>query len=829
LLAVRAASAPQKRSSIFIKESAMLPRTIAISLFFCSYATFVLSENRDYPITPVPFTDVHFADCFWQPRLETNRTSTVPYAFRQCEETGRIENFKVAGKLSDKTWQGDAGFNDSDVSKVIEGAAYCLAVQPDPKLEKYLDDVISYYAAAQEKDGYLYTYWTARETVKDPAKIGCRPNKERWDNIGSSHEMYNAGHMFEAAVAHFLATGKRNFLEVAVKNADHICATFNENARHDPPGHEEIEIGLTKLYRATGDRKYLDQAKFFIEQRGQASGHKLYGEYAQDHKPVVEQEEAVGHAVRANYLYSGMADVAALTGDERFVKAIDKLWNNVVSKKLYITGGVGATGNGEAYGRNYELPNRSAYCETCANIANCFWNQRMFLLHGESKYIDVLERSMYNGVISGVSLDGKSFFYVNPLESSGGEQRNPWFGCACCPPNICRFLASLPGYVYAVKGDTLYANLYVGGKAAVKIGDSKVNLVQESRYPWEGNIKISLDPVQAGRRFTLKLRIPGWAQNMPVPSDLYSFMDKSSAAPTIKINGKSEEIKLAEGYAVLDREWKQGDVVDLVLPMPVHRVLCNENVAEDHGKVALQCGPLVYCIEHPEVAHGNVLDLVLPDESQLTASFRADLLGGVKVISGKAISTQYVMKSKKKIIEQAPVDFTAIPYYAWAHRGPGQMAVWLARTPAAARPLPIPTIASTSKATASEGGEASALNDQTEPANSNDHASSYLHWWPHKGTKEWVQYDFAAPKEVRAAEVYWFDDTGGGECRVPESWKLFYRQDGKWVEVSKPGNYGCNKDKYNRCEFEPVKTDGMRLEVQLQKKWAAGIHEWRVE
>lgn len=809
----------------------MLPRAIAISFLVGFFAILAHAETHDYPISPVPFTEVHFTDGFWRPRLETNRNSTIPYAFKQCEETGRIENFKVAGKLSDKSWQGEAGFNDSDVSKVIEGAAYCLAVEPDPKLEKYLDDVVSYYAAAQEKDGYLYTYWTARETVKNPDKIYCRPIKERWDNVASSHEMYNAGHMYEAAVAHYLATGKRSFLDVAAKNADLMCATFNAGARHDPPGHQEIEMGLAKLYRATGERKYLDQAKYFLEQRGQASGHKLYGEYAQDHKSVFEQDEAVGHAVRANYMYSGMADVAALTGDERFVQAIDKLWNNVVSKKLYITGGVGAMGSGEAYGKNYELPNQSAYCETCANIANCFWNERMFLLHGESKYIDVLERSLYNGVISGVSLDGKSFFYVNPLESTGGVQRSTWFGCACCPPNICRFLASLPGYVYAVKGDALYANLYVGGKATVKIGDSKVGIVQETRYPWAGEIKFTLEPEQTGRRFALKLRIPGWTRGQPVPSDLYSFMfmERSTVSPAIKINGEPVNLNLEDGYAVLEREWKRGDVVDLYLPMVPRRVLCNESVAENHGKVALQYGPLVYCIEQADVSDGKVSNLLLPDDSTLQPNFHADLLGGVEVISGKAMSLQFAMKGKAKVVEQTPVDFKAIPYYAWAHRGPGQMAVWLPHTLEAAHPTPLPTIASTSKASASEGGDASALNDQREPANSNDHANKYLHWWPHKGTKEWVQYDFSTPQEVRAVEVYWFDDTGHGECRVPESWKLFYRQEGKWIEVSKPTAFGCEKDKYNRCEFEPIKTDGLRIEVQLQKNWAAGIHEWKVE
>jgi DUF1680 family protein len=819
----------------------MLTKLLAVALLLASYGTLARAVDQDYPIAPVPFTNVHFVDDFWKPRLETNRTVTIPFALQKCEETGRIENFKVAGGLSDKPWQGDFGFNDSDVSKAIEAAAYSLTVMPDPKLEKYLDDLVSYYAAAQEKDGYLYTYWTARKTIKDPGKIGCHPDKDRWDNIGNAHQMYNVGHMYEAAVAHYLATGKRTFLDVATKNADHVCETFNENARHDPPGHQEIEIGLAKLYRATGDRKYLDQAKFFLEQRGRPDGHQLYGEYAQDHKPVLEQEEAVGHAVRANYMFSGMADVAALTGDQRFVEAIDRLWDSVVTKKLYITGGVGATGAGEAYGRNYELPNRTAYCETCANIANCLWNQRMFLLHGDAKYIDVLERTLYNSVISGVSLDGKWFFYANPLESDGGDGRSAWFGCACCPPNVCRFLASLPGYVYAVKDNAIYANLYVAGNATVKIGDSEVGIVQETRYPWDGGIKFTIEPGKAGRRFALKLRIPGWAQDKPVPSDLYSFLDKASAAPTIKVNGKAEALTLADGYATVEREWQAGDTVELSLSMPVRRVLCNENVAENRGKTALQRGPVVYCIEHPDVPEGKVLNLVLPDDAQLTAGFRGDLFGGVGVITGTAMMARSAVVAfsqpddpkgvvrKKTVVEQTPVNFTAIPYYAWAHRGPGQMAVWLPRTVAAARPLPMPTIASTSKATASPPGDASALNDQREPTNSDDHSSKYLHWWPHKGTNEWLQYNFATPTEVRAVEVYWFDDTGHGECRVPESWKLFYRQDGKWVEVSKPSAYGCEKDRYNRCEFTPVRTDGLRMEVQLQKNWAAGIHEWKVE
>ena len=783
----------------------------------------------DYPIAPVPFTAVHFQDGFWLPRLETNRTVTIPYCFSKCEETGRIENFKVAGGLSDKAWRGGAGFDDSDVSKIIEGAAYSLAVKPDAKLEAYLDQLIGYYAAAQEKDGFLYTYWTARHTVKDPKRVACRPEKERWDNIASAHQLYNAGHMYEAAVAHYQATGKRTLLEIALRNADLVCSEFNENGRRDPPGHQEIEIGLAKLYRVTGQKKYLDQAKFFLEQRGRATGRRLYGPYSQDHKPVVEQSEAVGHAVRANYMYAGMADVAALTGDSGYLQAVGRLWENVVGRKLYLTGGVGARGGGEAYGDDYELPNLTAYCETCAAIANCLWNHRMFLLHGDGKYIDVLERSLYNGVLSGIGLDGKSFFYPNPLESDGRHARSPWFGCACCPSNICRFMPSIPGYVYAVRGDELFVNLYVGGKADFELGRQKLTITQQTRYPWDGTISLRIEPQQPPTRFVLKLRIPGWAQGKPVPSDLYRYLDDHPEQPSLKLNGQPLPCQPTAGYVAIDRQWQSGDTVELSFPMPVRRVVAHPAVEDCRGKVALERGPIVFCVEHADVPQGKVLNLLLPDDAVLQSRFRPDLLSGVQVIEGTAQSTRFEKTADGgKRIQQQPVNFTAIPYYAWAHRGQGEMTVWLARSLEVARPLPAPTTASTAKASSS-GGDPSALNDQREPKSSGDHSNKFLHWWPRKGTTEWVQYDLARPTEVRAVEVYWFDDTGRGECRIPESWRLLYRRDGQWLPVEEPSGFGCEKDKYNRCQFKPVTTDGLRIEVKLQPNWSAGIHEWRVE
>jgi DUF1680 family protein len=769
---------------------------------------------------------VHLTDSFWAPRIETNRLVTIPFAFEQCEKSGRMDNFERAAKalrgeeLSNKR-PPPYPFDDTDPYKVLEGASYALAVKPDPKMRAYLDDLIAKVAKAQEPDGYLYTARTI-----NPEHPHRWSGLERWkmDPI-DSHELYNAGHLFEAAVAHHQATGETNLLDIALKEANLLCNTFGPDKLHIWPGHEIVEMGLAKLYRATGDERYLDLAKFFLDVRGPGGD-----DYHQSRLKPVDQTEAVGHAVRAGYLYSGMADVAALTGDERYVRAIDAIWENVVGKKLYLTGGIGALGAGEAFGRNYQLPNLSAYCETCAAVANDYWNLRLFLLHGDARYADVMERTLYNGLLSGISLDGKRFFYPNPLESDGQHQRSPWFGVACCPGNLTRFLASVPGYVYAQKGDTLYVNLYAAGSADIDLDNGcKFKLTQETRYPWDGRIKMTVTPeTKAG--FNLNLRIPGWARNEAVPSDLYRFQDNITESPTLKVNEKSVPLNLTKGYARLERSWEKGDVIELNLPMPVRRVVANEKVSDDAGKVALERGPLVYCVEWPDVKDGHVVNLLLPDDAPLAVDFRPDLLNGVEVISGEAWSLRYTDLHQK--LEKEKVGLTAIPYYAWANRGRGEMAVWLARTESGARPLPFPTIASTSKATASAQGvrpDTRALNDQREPKSSGDHSNRYLHWWPHKGTKEWVQYDFAKPAKVTAVEVYWFDDTGVGECRLPKSWQLFYRQNGEWKPVDHLSGYGCEADHYNRTTFDAVETDGLRLEVQLPENFSTGIHEWRVE
>jgi len=637
--------------------------------------------TRDYPIQPVPFTDVKVEDAFWSARMETNRVITVPYAFEKCEETGRINNFAVAGGLIEGKFEG-IYFNDSDVFKVMEGAAYALSLHPDPELEKYVDGVIEKIAAAQEDDGYLYTARTAMRPDKMPPG-----GRERWSNMAHGHELYNAGHMYEAAVAHHMATGKRSFLDVAIRNADLVCSVFGPGKRCDPPGHQEIEIGLCKLYRATGREKYLNMARFFLDQRGVPEGHGLYGKYSQDHVPVIEQETAVGHSVRAAYLYCGMADVAALTGDQGYTSAISRIWEDVVYKKMYITGGIGAQGGNEGFGEGYGLPNLTAYSETCAAIANALWNHRMFMLSGDAKHMDVLERVIYNGFLSGISMEGDKFFYPNRLESHSGASRSPWFGCACCPSNIVRFVPSIPGYAYAHTNDELYINLFIGGSASIKMGGGAVLVGQETRYPWKGAVKIVVKPEGGPREFTLKIRIPGWARNRPVPGDLYRYVNQSEKQVTLKVNGDAVALGMEKGFGSIRRKWSPGDVVDLDLPMDVRRVAAHEKVLDDVGRVCLERGPIVYCAEGIDNHDRNVLNLLLPDDSPLTTEYREGMLNGVVTVHGKAHVIKRGMDGTPEMDENT-VALTAIPYYAWCHRGPSQMAVWLAKEVAAAKPLP---------------------------------------------------------------------------------------------------------------------------------------------
>jgi hypothetical protein len=633
----------------------------------------------DYPIRPVPFTAVAIDDAFWSPRLETNRRVTVRHDFDKCETTHRIQNFAVAGKLQPGQFEGLFGFNDSDVYKVIEGASYSLRLRPDPELDTYLDGVIAKIAAAQEEDGYLYTAGTIPTLAQTPI---CCVSRPRWSDIASGHELYDLGHMYEAAVAHYQATGKRTLLNVALKSANLLTQVFRPGGRLDPPGHQEVEIGLVRLYRATGDRRYLDQARFFLEQRGNAAGHKLYGAYNQDHMPVLEQREAVGHAVRAGYMYSATADVGALTGNEAYARALGSLWNDVVSRKLYLTGGLGAHRENEGYGEPYELPNRTAYAETCAAIAGAMWNHRMFLLHADAKYLDVLERILYNGFLSGVSLDGVRFFYPNPLAADGAQSfnqgqkgRSEWFDCSCCPTNVVRFLPSIAGHVYAERDRDVYVNLFIAGRAELTTEGVKLGVRQETRYPWEGKVTIRVDPARPVA-LAVHVRIPGWAQGRPVPSDLYRYAEAGVAPFSLTVNGQPVKPEIVKGFAVLQRTWKAGDAIELDLPMPVRRVLAHDKVEADAGRVALERGPVVYCAEAVDNG-GRVFNLVLPDDARLEARHRPELLGGVTVVTGRALALHATDDGRSVATREQ--DFLAVPYYAWAHRGEGEMAVWLPR------------------------------------------------------------------------------------------------------------------------------------------------------
>ncbi len=791
----------------------------------------------DYPVQPVPFTDVRITGGLLQARQATNLEVTLPFALKQCESSKRMRNFDLAAETLRRRAAGEPDFqnkpatqypfDDSDVFKAIEGAAYGLSLKPDRALAAQLDGYIKRISAAQEPDGYLYTWRTMHPD--SPAHDWINP--KRWLNDPQlSHELYNLGHLYEAGVAHAQATGSRALLDICRKSAELLQRDFGDGRLRIAPGHEVIEMGLVKLFRQTGDPRWLALARLFLEARGHGGNA-----YSQDHKPVVEQTTAVGHAVRANYLYSGMADVAALTGDRRYLDAITQIWENVVSRKLHLTGGCGARAGGEAYGDDYELPHR-CYNETCAAVAFLFWNHRMFLMTGDAKYMDVFERSLYNGVLSGVSLSGDRFFYPNPLEYDGKAVNNngyagraPWFGCACCPPNVMRALAELGGYFCAVQGDTLFVNLYAQGETTATVAKTKVKLEQTTRYPWDGTVLIRVKPEQPAT-FALNLRIPGWVQGKPLPSDLYSYEDATPAKWSIKINGNPVAAPLDRGFASLTREWKNGDSITLELSMPVRRVAGSPKIAATRGQVALERGPVVYAFEGVD-NDGTVFGSVIPAQAKVAAEYRPGLLGGVTVL--KVTQAQTAVRAESGEVALKPVELTAIPYATWANRGLSPMTVWVAREPGHARVAPRPTVATRAKVSVSyhrPGMEPARINDGLSPANPADGDAPDFDFWPHKGTAEWIVYDFGKAVLVRSITVSWFDDTGSGECRLPVSWRVLYRNTaGEWEPVKARSEYGIRKTEPVNVAFEPVDTPALRLEVQLPRNFSAGLYEWTVE
>ena len=785
------------------------------------------TAQTGYPITPVPFTSVKVTPgTFWGQRLEASRNTTIPLAFSKCESEGRYKNFENAAQhLKDpsKVFKVNGvgySFDDTDPYKTIEGASYILQTYPDKKLRAYVDSVIDIIATAQEPDGYLYTART-----QNPADPHHWAGDRRWvKEEDLSHELYNLGHMVEGAVAHWQATGSTKFLDIARRYADVVCREVGPNPGQAcvVPGHQIAEMALCRLYLATGEKKYLDEAKFLLDYRGKT---QIKQEYSQSHKPVVDQDEAVGHAVRAAYMYAGMADVAALTGDQGYIDAIDRIWDNIVTKKLYITGGIGATSSGEAFGKNYELPNMSAYCETCAAIGNVYVNYRLFLLHGESKYFDVLERTLYNGLISGVSLQGDGFFYPNPLESMGQHQRQAWFGCACCPSNICRFIPSLPGYVYAVKDKDVYVNLFLSNKSELTVGKKKVALSQQTNYPWDGDITITIDKNTVGE-FTLKIRIPGWVKGKVVPSDLYTYTDGKRLGYRVSVNNQ-ELYPENRDYITIDRKWKKGDKVQIHFDMEPRVVRANNKVAADRGMVAIERGPLVYCAEHPDNTF-DIFSALVNQEPQFQLG-KTEIAGtSVVTLTTDAQTLDFNKQGKLSVKDQT---LTLIPYYAWCHRGSGKMRVWLSQDLRATTPAQPATLASQSKVSSGSKVPAlSSINDRLVPKDENDRSMPYTHWWPKKGGTEWLSYEFPAEATVQSCTVYWFDDAPWGGCRVPKSWRILYQDaQGQWQPVTDVDHYPTTRGAACTVNFSPVKTKALRLEVTQPDDFSSGLFEWSVK
>jgi hypothetical protein len=737
--------------------------------------------RTDYPTEAIPFTQVRIDDAFWSPRIEANRLVSVPYLLKASAENGQLLDVEPT-------------------YKTIEGAAYTLMLHPDARLEADLDVLIDKIIA--------------RLIPRNPAAT--------WTETSWDLDLYPAGHFIEAAIAHHQATGKKKMLDAALTIADRLVAVYGPAKRHRVPNHEEIEIALIRLFRLTGQDKYLELAKFFLDERGRDSHPKL-GENAQDHVPVVEQNEAVGHCVMAVYLYAAMTDIAALTNDAAYRNALAGLWDDTVSGKTYLTGGIGAVRFHERFGARYELPNQSGWAETCAAYGNALWNHRLFLLTRDGRYVDLMERILYNGFLVGVSLTGDRFFYQNPLKSFGQYERFAWINVPCCPPNVVRLLATLGSYIYARSGNDLYINLFVAGRADVNLDTTRVSLVQETRYPWEGAVRVTVNPERPGP-FTVNVRIPGWTRGQVMPGDLYRFLGQDNGKVRLAVNGQSIAAEAEKGFIGIRRDWKRGDVIELDLPMPVRRIVARDEVRENAGRAALSRGPIVYCAEWPDNA-GTALNLVLPDEANLAAEFRPDLLGGIGIVSGNAAAMMRGPNTGP--LRSEPRRLVAIPYYAWANRGRGEMAVWLPRRADGARvspiPLPEPVIRLSSFGTLEkrqtgyndQSDDISAIHDGVEPFGSADESSLYFRMKPPAGQPAWVEYEFKSPTVISSSEVYWVDDRRF--CRLPEAWKILVDDGGSWKRVVIHGAYGVEKDRFNRVTFDPVKARAVRIEVEPQE------------
>jgi DUF1680 family protein len=624
-------------------------------------------ETGHYMITPVDLRNVKLTDRFWLPIVQRIQEKTIPYALEKCRKEGRLDNFLIAGGYMEGSVKGKMPFDDTDVYKIIEGASMSLISAPNSELEEQLDNIIEIIGKGQEADGYLTT-WRTINPKKPPSSWVKVIEGRRWESLEASHELYNAGHLYEAAYAHYRATGKKNFLDIAYRNADLIVKTFGDEEGQIAavPGHQIIETGLIKLYFASGKEEYLTLAKYFLDNRGRPEHHKLNDSflsaaYSQDHLPVIEQDEVLGHAVRAMYMVAAMTDIAVLMDDAAYADAVDKLWQNMVEKKIYLTGGIGARHEGEAFGDNYELPNLTAYNETCAAIGSVYWNHRLHCKTGRVQYLDVLERTLYNGLLAGLSLDGTHFFYPNPLESDGeyafnqgAHTRKDWFDCSCCPTNLIRFIPSVAGLLYSKFGNTLYVNLYAGSEARVLLENTVLEIQQETQYPWSGVVNIRVSSTKDVPA-VLKFRIPYWARNKVLPGDLYTYLEENANSPFLRMNGEEIQPLVKDGYIVLESTWKE-DEIRLEFPMAPRKVVADSRLAEDLGKIALEYGPLVYAFEQVDQKEDLDRLRIGPSESFIP-KIENEFLGGVVTLSSE--------------------NAKAVPYYSWSNRGIGKMKVWI--------------------------------------------------------------------------------------------------------------------------------------------------------
>ncbi|MEM7474967.1 MAG: beta-L-arabinofuranosidase domain-containing protein [Planctomycetota bacterium] len=834
------------QDSTTIHRSRKVAKWILCTLFICGISANTFAQS-DYPLKPVPYYEVEMTSDFWRPRMVTQRKTLVPWAFERT--TSGVEHLQAAADvLAGKAVEDHRPhrFIDSDLYKVMEGAAYLIQLERDPGLEAKMDAIIDVIASAQEPDGYLYPSHTTG-VGKERDMMGDTP----YSFVVHSHELYNMGHLYEAAVAYYETTGKDKLLKIAEKNAQHVNRVFFEGEAkynagkpvNQAPGHQEPELALVKLYRVTGKQLYLDMARKFLEIRGISyvpDGEGVMAPtYAQQHEPVKEQSEAVGHAVRATYLYAAMADVGTLTGDTNYAKALNRIWENITNTKMHITGGLGAVHGIEGFGPKYELPNADAFNETCAAVGNVFFNYRMFLLTKDAKFLDVAEVALLNNVLAAVNLEGNRFFYVNPLDADGKypfnhgtASRAPWFGTACCPSNIARLIPQVPGMTYAHDKDNVFVTFYAESKTRLEVANTNVEIAQSTTYPNAGEVTIQINPEKESQ-FSLHLRIPTWAQGQRfVPGELYEFVDASSETISLKVNGEAiEASKLHNGFAVIDRTWKSGDRVELSLPMPVRVSRSHAQVEANRDRVAFTRGPFVMCAEG--IDNGGVTQrFFLPD----TAGKSNATIAQVETEHGNFIQATVAAEQLTASGDSKTGSLVLTPYYAWNNRDTGSMTVWFPTKPKLAvyDPHALPQASVFSELSASYTSEldtVSAIGDRLEPEWS---SGNKVPRWTSRGQEgkgQWIVGRFQEPKTIRSVGVFWMDDWRG-TTKFPENWSLEVEQDGKWVQFQlyTTDKYDTRANQYNVVHpAAPTKCEAIRINVKPLEKMAVGILEVQVQ